>query len=647
MEKLESEIIRGRMTAQVPAVLLIIAAAAVFCFQFLIVGVPANGDALDHVMYQFNFSRQIWSGDLYPRWLAEANKGYGSPIFLVQYPFPYFVTALLRPILSFAPNDTRESHELGVYCFLMFAGAGLAAYSWFRHRCSPMASTISAIAYMLLPYLWGVVLYDRMAIGELATFVWMPLLLALCDRVDTQRLVILSAISVTFALMLMSNILTAILFVPVLVLYAFASGRRTTFSVLSALMFGICLAAVYILPAFSYQGLFTPGAKIVHQPVAELGRNLLYVSSGELHSRRIAVLVIACIICLLSFVAHQITRSAADFTARIGMVLTLGLGLALLIPDLGPKLIALSRLKVTGYDSYKYYSMDILFSELFTVGLGCLAYCRISVRRPRPQERVLLVVCCCAFVLMLPWAAIIWKVIPKTEILQFPWRLSSILTVAVAGLFAAGMDDCLRQDSSSKKRPSLRIMALAAIITIVAGGIIWRIDLNYRLSSPRVDITRWLDPMYFAFVPPSKIYAFASRLAASPDNDYVESTPVQPGVSAEYTAGKGSLSVSRVTPEKLLVSAQCEENAKIQIGQLYFPLWRLVPAAGSPSDGEALGASAEDLMEVSLTPGHHEFWLVFGGGLPERLGTIVSLASILVMVSGLAILTLRGRKHRF
>jgi hypothetical protein len=129
MEKRDSEIIRGRMTTRVPAVLLIIAAAAVLCLRFLIAGVPANGDALDHVTYQYNFSRQFWSGDHYPRWLAEANKGYGSPIFLVQYPFPHFVTALLRPILSFAPIDARESRELGVYCFLMFAGAGLAAYS--------------------------------------------------------------------------------------------------------------------------------------------------------------------------------------------------------------------------------------------------------------------------------------------------------------------------------------------------------------------------------------------------------------------------------------------------------------------------------------------------------------------------------------
>jgi hypothetical protein len=641
MNKLEPEITRSR----VPALLLIVAAAALFCFRLLIAGVPPNGDARDHAVYQFNFSRQFWSGDLYPRWLAEADKGYGSPIFLAQYPFPYFVTAVLRPVLSFPPTDTREARELGIFCFLMLAGAGLASYYWFRYRCSPMASVISAIAYMLLPYLAEVVLYNRVAIGELATFVWMPLLLGLADRAKTKRLAILSAIAVAFALLLMSNILTAILFVPVLLLYAAASGRRTTLSVLFALVFGICLAAVYILPAFLYQGLFTPKETIVHRPLAQLGRNFLYVSLSELHSRRTAIPVIVIVVCLLSFIAYRIATSAAGLAARVGMLLTVGLGLGLLIPDLGPKLITLSGLKVSGFDSYSYYAMDILFTDLLTLGLGVLAYCRLSGRRTHAQERVLLVVVCCAFVLMLPWAAIIWKIAPYTDIVQYPWRLSSILTVAVAGLFAAGIDSCLRRDSRSSRGPSLRAMACVAIITIGAGGIIWRIDRVYRnLSAPRVDITRCMDPMYFAFIPPSKIYQFARRVGTSPDAVYVKSTPVQPGVSAVYTAGKGRVSVKRITPEKLFVAAECQGNSQVQIGQLCFPLWKIAPVKGFSVDGETLGSSADDLMEVSLTPGRHEFWLVFDTGVPERVAGFLSLASVLLMVAGLAFVTLRRRK---
>lgn len=645
MKNVQMETAHKRIIARVPAVLLIVAVAAVLCLRFLIAGVPPNGDARDHVHYQYNFSRQFWNGDLYPRWLAEADKGYGSPIFLVQYPFPYFVTALLRPILPFAPTDNRESHELGVYCFLMLAGAGLASFYWFKSRYSQTASEVSAIAYMSLPYLLGVVLYDRMAIGELATFVWMPLLLGLCDRASPRRLYVLSGIAVVFALLLMSNILTAILFTPVLILYLTASERRTALWVLFACMFGVCLAAVYVVPALSYQRLFIPSATIVHRPLAELGRNLLYVSSAELHSRRIAVPIILGVVCLCAFVARQIGRSAVGFTARVGILLSLGLGLTMLIPDLGPRLIALARLKVSGYESYKYYSMSILFTALFAAALGWLAYSKIADRPARPQERILLVVSCCSFVFMLPWTAIIWRVVPRTDILQYPWRLCSILTVAVAGLFAAGIDSCLREGAHREKPSALRILTWAAIITVAAGAFIWRIDTEYRrFDSPRVNVSRWMDPMYFAFVPPSKIYAFARRAGTSPDSDYVESTPVPPGVSAEYTTGQGTVSVNRITPEKLLVSAECRSDCRVQLGQLYLPLWRILPVNGSPDSGETLGSSGEDLIEVSLTPGQHKFWLVFDAGLPVKVGGFLSLGSILILAAGLGIGRLRGKK---
>ncbi len=627
----------------VVASLLIVTVAAVLGLQFLIVGVPMNGDAPDHVMYQYHFSRQFWSGDFYPRWLAEANKGYGSPIFLGQYPFPYFVTALLRPVLHFTPSDTREARELGVFCFLMLAGAGLAAYYWFRIRCTSVASAISAVTYMSLPYFLGAVLYDRMALGELATFVWMPLLLALCDRASFKRLSILSALAIAFGLLLTSNILTAILFVPVLVLYAAASGRRTLLSVAIALAFGVCVAAVYMLPALAYQGLFTPGAFVTHRPLAQLGRNLLYVSSSDMGTRRSSIPLIVALVCLTSFVAFQIVRSTGNPRARRGMLLTLGLGLPLLIPNFGPKLIGLSGLKVSGFDSYKTYSMSILFSMLFTVGLGCIAYCRISGRRTRPQERVLLLVFCCAFVLMLPWAAVVWRLIPKTEIIQFPWRFCSIVTVAVAGIFAVAMDDCLRRDSVSGRRPALGAIVAVVIIAITGGFFIWRPYPHY--STARSDVARWFDPMYLAYVPPEKLYAFAESMGVSPDNYELNSTPVEAGVSAKYSVGHGIVSITRVTPEKLLVSAQCPEDSKIEIGQLYFPLWKVMPVTGT-AIRETLGSSARDLMEVSLTPGNHEFWLVFGGGLPERLGAAVSAASLLIVVAVLAFTKLRGGKFR-
>ena len=72
---------------------------------------------------------------------------------------------------------------------------------------------------------------------------------------------------------------------------------------------------------------------------------------------------------------------------------------------------------------------------------------------------------------------------------------------------------------------------------------------------------------------------------------------------------------------------------RIRIGQMYWPLWKIVTVTRSPPD-EALRSSPEGLIEVSLAPGRHDFELVLDGGLPERSGAIVTLMSVLFVVGG-------------
>jgi hypothetical protein len=75
---------------------LILLVAAFLCLPFLFFGIFSwnGGDSDTHAAYVHDFSRQFWGGELYPRWLTSANEGYGSPIFLVQYPLPYFILVI-------------------------------------------------------------------------------------------------------------------------------------------------------------------------------------------------------------------------------------------------------------------------------------------------------------------------------------------------------------------------------------------------------------------------------------------------------------------------------------------------------------------------------------------------------------------------
>ena len=66
-----------------------------------------------------------------PRWLAEANEGYGSPVFIIQYPLPYVFTAALRPLTHFDGAD-REARELGIFVFFCVLAAGMGTWLWLR-----------------------------------------------------------------------------------------------------------------------------------------------------------------------------------------------------------------------------------------------------------------------------------------------------------------------------------------------------------------------------------------------------------------------------------------------------------------------------------------------------------------------------------
>jgi hypothetical protein len=622
--------------------LLIVLVAALLCLPCLRVGIPPGFDSEYHTAYQYHFSRQFWEGDLYPRWLAAANKGNGSPIFLVQYPLPYLLTALLRPLTSFAPGPAREARELGVFCFLVLAGAGLAARAWFRHRCLPWAATIAAIVYVLLPYIFGQALYRRAGLGELCSFVWMPLALALCEPLP--RFAVVSALGVVFGLLLLSNGLSAAVFLPLMMGYALVSWRsrhlppgRCATWLLLALTLGMGTAAIYLVPLVAYRRLFDLKIMTVIHPGFELGRWFLYATSSSLTSnhavsRGLAVPVIASIVGLTIVVAVYVWRRGS-LVGRVFMTLPLVLGVALFTPDLGPALVGASGLMVSAFETPADFALTMLLTALSTVALGVLSYCRLATRAT-PRDRLLLVAAWGAFMLMVPWSAIVWASIPQLAILQFPFRLGAILTVAVAGLFAVALDDGLRHRARPDSGPSLPTLASAAGVVVVAGILSWGVAGRFRVSATADQaVARNVDVMFRSYVSREHLPALARRLGASVDSFVVSPTPMDDEVRADFTRGRGTASVTRLGPRELRVSVRSDGDARVRISQVYSPLWRVVPVAGS-SDHALIGASEEGLIELSPPAGRHDFELKFDVGWPERVGAIVTLASILVAAGG-------------
>jgi hypothetical protein len=217
--------------------------------------------------------------------------------------------------------------------------------------------------------------------------------------------------------------------------------------------------------------------------------------------------------------------------------------------------------------------------------------------------------------------------------------LCSILSVAVAGLFAISLDGYLGSDIWKRRKPHIAGLIFFAAAVVTTGSAIWRVDSKLRWPyPPTVDVDRWLESTtYPTFVYPPAVVNFAARAGSSPYTFDVDPTPAEHGIDAQCVDARGFASVVRVTPRRLLVSVECEKYAPIRIGQIYFPLWTAVPITQSDST-LSLRSSEDGLIEVSLPAGKHDFELVFGGGFAEKAGLVVSAASIVVLLAGFALL---------
>jgi len=610
--------------------------AGALCLPCLFYGLPAGTNAPTHVKYQHHFSRQFWNGEIYPRWLVEENKGYGSPIFLAQYPLPYFVTALLRPITSF-PTATREARELGLFAWLALAAAGLAAWFWLRKFTRPLAATLAAIVYISLPYILDDGVYRRVAIGELCTFIWMPLALSLCESMYKKHSLVF-ALSGVYALLVLSNVLSALLFTPVLTIYAVFCVKRTEPSlfrralpVLFAQLLGAGIAGAYLVPLLAFRRFFDLHQMESILPGYQFGLYFLNIASSDLKSR--VVLGIAGALLFTAATAAFLWRASLDVRVRIGMAITLVLGALALIPNLGLSIVRLSGFQLRPAPAYDFAATTLL-GAFFTIALGLLAFCRTSDSGVGRRDLLLLCIAAVSFFLMLPFSAPIWKAIPGSSAIQFPFRLGGILCVAVAGLLSLAFDICLRDSGDPSRRPSRLVIALAAFAAIAGGVGVSKTDRAFH--SPKITefvVTQDIDPMYRAYVPLQQLPAFAKTLGTTPDSFQVEPTPGDGTLRTAMVYGDCAVNVRPEGPRELLVSSDCKGEARLRIGQLFSPLWRIVPVQ-TGSRNSAVGASADGLIELALLPGKQEMRLIFDMGFPERLGIISSVFSLLIALVG-------------
>jgi hypothetical protein len=243
---------RGRKAILYLAILTALLTLA--CLPLLLHG-PQLGHSLKHNLSWSNaFTAQLAQGELYPRWLLNGYAGAGSPVFFFYAPLPFYFTALG----SLVCRNCSVAVQLGIGEWLLILCSGFSFYCFARQYAIPLFATIGAVLYALAPYHFAIDLLERQAIGEIAVYIWMPLILLSIARMAQGKGAV-TGLAVSYALLLVSHLPCALLFSlllpPYVLLIKYYTSRPRLISMsLAGITLGIMLAAVYLLPALLTQG---------------------------------------------------------------------------------------------------------------------------------------------------------------------------------------------------------------------------------------------------------------------------------------------------------------------------------------------------------------------------------------------------------
>ncbi|MFB2938193.1 6-pyruvoyl-tetrahydropterin synthase-related protein [Aerosakkonemataceae cyanobacterium BLCC-F154] len=208
-----------------------------------------------HLKWSKNFTEQFWTGEIYPRWLQNMNSGLGSPAFFFYAPIPYYFSSLFHP---FFPNDQYGWHQLSLSAALALIASGITAYIWLKDITKKTPAFMAAILYMALPYHLTIDFYTRFAYAEHWSFVWLPLLLYFTRKISQGSKFALVGFTISYALLIMTHLITVLIFsvIPIFYLLILASRKKRKSALvflIIAMLLGIGLSAIYLLPAMTTQ----------------------------------------------------------------------------------------------------------------------------------------------------------------------------------------------------------------------------------------------------------------------------------------------------------------------------------------------------------------------------------------------------------
>lgn len=182
------------------------------------------------------FHQALRDGQFPIRFLGRLNYGYGYPVANFLYPgFMY----LAEPIhlLGFGFVDTIK-----IILGASMIGSAIFTYFWLAKVFKRWEAVVGSLFYLLMPYhLYD--LYRRGSVGEILALAVVPFIFWQVERKS------LFWMTIGIAFLILSHNTLALLFLPIILIYAFFRKILNTYHLILATILGLGLSAFFWIPA--------------------------------------------------------------------------------------------------------------------------------------------------------------------------------------------------------------------------------------------------------------------------------------------------------------------------------------------------------------------------------------------------------------
>jgi uncharacterized membrane protein len=520
----------------------------------------------------FDFHLQNWlevadhwhHGVLWPHWAVSANYLAGEPRFVFYPPLSWMTGAILGVILPWPWTGL-------VFTLIALLGAGFSFRAMARAWMPGANATFAACLYVVNPYMLFVA-YERGALAELLAAVWMPLLVLFALREKPSFL----PLSLTIAALWLTNAPAAVMgcyalaiVVAVAALQQRASpGKcwRLIARSVSAVVLGLALAGFWLVPAV-YEERWVE----IHRALAPLMR----VEDSFL------------------FGYAPLTGVSAD-----------------------------ERFDTVYHNQVLRTVSWIVVALIAGTALGAF----FARKRRSPVWLPLAVAGALVCVLQLRFSDVLWRLAPKLQYLQFPWRWMMVL--ALIGAFFAGLALKTRAARRAVSIRALIVLAVAIGMTLLAALRFWQPcdeEDNVAAQIASFHATGFEGTDEYtpkgadngaipAGLPPILVLSSAQAELSTPDN------PVEPPQPVP-----ASVAIDRWSPEVYAATITTARPAFALFRLIDYPAWRITV------NGTTLHNPphrTDGLLAISLKPGTNRIDIRWHITADQWAGIALSLAAM-------------------